>query len=452
MGATTRCRRRLGVLWSQLAAGSLGRHRDAESEAAESQAAEAAALALVTRLEDERATFRRRVCDEARELQREPLFTHDPVIDQEQFQRDGVIVLEGIYTEAATRRLTEACKSIQKCNDAWVNKDWLESPLMLAAWRAAGLRPPTALGSPELRAQMTGGTQLGARDSSSSPGLFDGSDFRGLQADARAPFLQGFCPEAFACGYDPMLLNAYTHPQMLALQRQMLGPDLRFDHCLVFNRKAGFEGGGWHTHAYSEDGLGLTTRNPLLGEVRNLLYPEGFGGSGEDGDLSVVRGGHLYRDDTMREANDAAMDAGWLASRRHPITGRPLVRERLALPPGSLVAALTHVPHYVGPRRQGVRYAALLVYANPDHTRALPWRRRRRRQRVAAADQQEWQDEPLELSETERQQPNFLRRSATTPTTHADSVPVEWQQLAAAGQVPGVAGLHSNLFTEEELI
>ena len=30
-----------------------------------------------------------------------------------------------------------------------------------------------------------------------SPGLFDGSDFKGLQEDRRAPFLQGFCPEAF---------------------------------------------------------------------------------------------------------------------------------------------------------------------------------------------------------------------------------------------------------------
>jgi len=63
---------------------------------------------------------------------------------------------------------------------------------------------------------------------------------------------------------------------MLSLQRQMLGAQLRFDHCLVFNRKGGFAGGGWHSHAYTEDGLGPTTRNPTLGEVRNLLYPDGF--------------------------------------------------------------------------------------------------------------------------------------------------------------------------------
>ena len=188
-----------------------------------------AGVILVAQLEKERAAWRAKLCDEARLLQQDPLFQYDPVIDQEQFRRDGVVVLPGVYTETATERLTRACQSIQRLNDLWVNKDWLD-PLTVAGWAAAGLRPPSALASPELRQRLTGGTQLGARDSSSSPGLFDGSDFKGLQEDKRAPYLQGFCPEAFACGYDAMLLNAYTHPQMLALQRQMLGADLRFDH------------------------------------------------------------------------------------------------------------------------------------------------------------------------------------------------------------------------------
>ena len=205
---------------------------------------------------------------------------------------------------------------------------------------------------------------------------------------------------------------------------------------LVFNRKAGFSGGGWHTHAYSEDGLGTTTEIPKLGEVRNLIYPKGFR-SVADGGLSVVRGGHLYRDHTMRARDDAEMDAGWLAGKTHPITGQPLVREQLELPPGSLVAALTHTPHVVGPRKDGVRYAALMVYANPDHERSLP-RKQIRGDPVSLT----------ELSEGERQAPNFLRRSAFTPTTHADSVPVEWQRLAAAGRVPGVNGDHAKLFCE----
>lgn len=204
----------------------------------------------------------------------------------------------------------------------------------------------------------------------------------------------------------------------------------------MFNRKAGFSGGGWHTHAYSEDGLGRTTDLPRLGEVRNLIYPEGFQ-SVDDGGLSVVRGGHLYRDHTMRAHDNAEMDVEWLAEKTHPITGQPLVREQLELPPGSLVAALTHVPHVVGPRKDGVRYAALMVYANPDHERSLP--RKQIRGDLSSF---------TKLSNDERQAPNFLRRSAFTPTTHADSVPVEWKRLAAGGRVPGVDGDHANLFCD----
>ena len=45
--------------------------------------------ALVARLEAERAAWRQRICDEARALQREPLFRHEPVLDQEAFRRDA---------------------------------------------------------------------------------------------------------------------------------------------------------------------------------------------------------------------------------------------------------------------------------------------------------------------------------------------------------------------------
>eukprot|EP01052_Picozoa_sp_SAG31_P040667 SAG31_NODE_5945_length_2246_cov_3.237075_2_plen_402_part_00 len=384
-----------------------------------------------------RAAFRRRICAKARRLQQDPLFRYDPVVDQAALQRDGVIVLPGIFTESATERLIVACKNVQNYNDEWVNKDWLE-PSLQSAWAAAGLRPPSSLASPELRAALTGGTQLGSRDSTNLPGIFDGSDFIGLQDDKRVPFLQGFCPEAFACGYDAMLLNAYTHPQMLALQRQMLGPELRFDHCLVFNRKAGFKGGSWHTHAYSEDGLGPTTRNPTVGEARTLIYPEGFAAK-DDGGLSIVRGGHLLRDHTMRADGDEAMDS-WLKGKNNPLTGEPLVRERLALPSGSLVAALTHAPHMVAKRIHGVRYGALFAYANPDSEKRLP------RGQIRANQS--------ELTEQQRKEniarPNYLRRSAAIPTTHADFVPKEWTQLAKAGHVPGIdpTGRHERLFTE----
>eukprot|EP01051_Picozoa_sp_SAG22_P001168 SAG22_NODE_43_length_25304_cov_5.394644_20_plen_843_part_00 len=453
---------RLGSVLKQLGPAAVTAPAAAAAAAAgamETQGSDAAAgQQLVVRLEADRAAWRHQLCAEAARLQSEPLFRCDPVLDKEAFRRDGVWVLPGICTEAAAARLTEACKNIQRFSDQWVNKDWLAPP-MPAAWAAAGLRAPAHLASPQLRARLTGGTQLGARDGSARPGLFDGSDFNGLQDNRRAPFLQGFCPEAFAVGYDAMFLNAFTHPQMLALQRQMLGgsPDIRLDHCTVMNRKAGYPGGTWHTHAYLEDGLGPTTQNPVLGEVRNLLYPGGFEAR-DDGGLSVVRGAHLYREHNLNispprttdgddaggawlEVRDSAMDA-WLADKPHPVTKRPLVRERLALPPGSLVACLTHAPHAVDRRLagRGTRWNALLCYANADPEKRLPRRFDRNANRA----------EPERLLDPAvARVRNGVRRSASIPTTHADSVPVEWSRLAAAGHVPGVAGQHAALFLDD---
>ena len=62
-------------------------------------------------------------------------------------------------------------------------------------------------------------------DSQDSDGLFPGSSFVGLRDDKRAPFLHGFCPESFVAGYSAFMLCVLTHPQMVNLQRQMLGSD-----------------------------------------------------------------------------------------------------------------------------------------------------------------------------------------------------------------------------------
>ena len=185
-------------------------------------------------------------------------------------------------------------------------------------------------------------------------------------------------------------------------------------------------------HAYSEDGLGPTTRLPPIGQTRNLLYPEGFSAT-NDGGLKVVRGAHLYRENQLSldldptphhptldpddaasshlERDDDAMER-WLEDRPHPITGRPLAIERLELPRGSLVACVSHAPHAVDARapEAGVRYNALLSYAVPDLTGAVP-------------------------PSVERRAGGKLR------------LPTEWERLAAAGEVPGVEAGGSSLFS-----
>ena len=48
------------------------------------------------------------------------------------------------------------------------------------------------------------------------------------------------------------------------------------------------------------------------------------------------------------DANELA-ESAWFRAQRHPLTGEPLRVERLALPPGSLVSFIHHMPHDVRP-------------------------------------------------------------------------------------------------------
>ena len=140
------------------------------------------------------------------------------------------------------------------------------------------------------------------------------------------------------------------------------------DHNTLLNRKAGYTGTQWHAHPHHEDGMGPTTEVPALGQVRSLVYPEGFG-AGKDGGLRVVPGGHLYRQARLEPNSDECAStpsltphpvtagvcrppedwtqddevfaAEWLAGKTHPITGQPLEIVELELPPGSIVSCLS---------------------------------------------------------------------------------------------------------------
>ena len=90
--------------------------------------------------------------------------------------------------------------------------------------------------------------------------------------------------------------------------------------------------------------------------LKQLLFadPNGFA-PGNDGNLNVVRGSHLFRDCEgchagSGTAGDEEMEEGWLAGRRHPITGEAMRCEQLVLPPGSLAICLGHAAHMVSPK------------------------------------------------------------------------------------------------------
>ena len=93
------------------------------------------------------------------------------------------------------------------------------------------------------------------------------------------------------------------------------------DHNTLLNRKAGYTGTQWHAHPHHEDGMGPTTEVPALGQVRSLVYPEGFG-AGKDGGLRVVPGGHLYRQARLEPNSDECASAPSLTA-THPLPPPP---------------------------------------------------------------------------------------------------------------------------------
>lgn len=133
-----------------------------------------------------------------------------------------------------------------------------------------------------------------------------------------------------------------------------------------------------HGHPHHEDGLGRTTRVPALGQVRSLVYPQGFK-TGMDGGLRVVPGGHLYRQARLEPASGDAAPANWtqddevfqkewLDGKTHPLTEVPLRIVELELPPGSIVSCLSHCPHAVSPKDEGLetRLCTLFCYGVCD--------------------------------------------------------------------------------------
>jgi len=172
-------------------------------------------------------------------------------------------------------------------------------------------------------------------------------------------------PNRNAAEYDSYLESLIGHPQMVGLARQVLGPEIRFDHCVTLNRPAGNQGLRWHSHEYAED-------DPRLGFVRIFFYINGF--ERGDANLKAVPGSHLYRDRSINAQTDTELMAGWLVGKTHPHTGAPLQIEELAVPPASVVLMWTHAAHAVNPRRStNTRWCVVYAYRNPGRPSEARW-------------------------------------------------------------------------------
>jgi hypothetical protein len=172
--------------------------------------------------------------------------------------------------------------------------------------------------------------------------------------------------QRYSAEHNAYLASLIAHPELLDLARKVLGPEIRFDHCVALNRPEGDRGAHWHSHEYADD-------CPELGFIRIFFYVNGF--EPDDGGLGVVPGSHLYRDATLKAASDAELRAGWMAERCHPMTGEPLKIEYLSARPGTVVVMWTHAAHAVSPRqkRSGTRWTVVYAYRNPGRPSRARW-------------------------------------------------------------------------------
>ena len=177
---------------------------------------------------------------------------------------------------------------------------------------------------------------------------------------------EGHEPNRFSAEYDSYLESLIGHPQMLNLARQVLGEDIRYDHCVSLNRPGGNRGIGWHSHGYSDD-------DARLGFVRIFFYVNGF--EPEDGGLKAIPGSHLYRDAKIHAHSDEELQESWLAGKTHPETGELLAIEALAAPPGTVVLMWTHAAHAVNPRKphSDTRWCVVYAYRNPGKPSGARW-------------------------------------------------------------------------------
>lgn len=178
--------------------------------------------------------------------------------------------------------------------------------------------------------------------------------------------VQGHEPNRFAAEYDEYLESLIAHPQMLELARNILGADIRYDHCVTLNRPGGNQGVHWHSHGYSED-------DPDLGFIRIFFYVNGF--DVDDGGLKAVPGSHLYRDPKINAATDGELRKDWMAGKTHPVTNEPLEIQKLSVPVGTVVVMWTHAAHGVSARRQtsDTRWTLVYAYRNPGRPSAARW-------------------------------------------------------------------------------
>eukprot|EP01048_Picozoa_sp_COSAG05_P005937 COSAG05_NODE_367_length_10739_cov_10.311842_5_plen_372_part_00 len=211
------------------------------------------------------------------------------------FERDGYLVLPGVMTASATRRWVQSLQRTQELNDRLLRLDWASE----IDWPALGWErgePPEGL-TGQMIARATGGAQRLAPQTTDN-GLL---------------LLRQMCvlPEYFPPAHDGHMMRCLFHPEILDLQRRLLGANaIYIDNIQLSNKVAPYDGGGWHVHGTGLAGSGHVhaeqcDNTGLCADVKQymaqpciclmLVYPEGMNDV-DGGNINIIRGSHLFRD------------------------------------------------------------------------------------------------------------------------------------------------------------
>merc|ERR1711879_733381 len=146
-----------------------------------------------------------------------------------ELQRDGHLVLPSILTPATVDRLMVALQKVQE-REAMCQKKRKGGKEFIALAKKYAPRMENCR-KPEYDSGFIGGWQT-----------------------LRQKFqdLRRLTPGQVAAEQDEFLESVIGHPQMLALARNILGQDIRWDHMTALNRPSGKAGLPYHTHSYAD--------------------------------------------------------------------------------------------------------------------------------------------------------------------------------------------------------
>lgn len=209
-------------------------------------------------------------------------------IDRRQFLEDGFVLLDGVMTSHGQRAWTAALERGQQTRDVMIREDWRRTIDWKALFRAS---PPRERPTADQIAEAAGCTQEPPGDESCGTTTLKNN---------------GIFIDHFSAGHLPFLMDVLTHPQMLQLQRALLGCEhVLLDHNSLLNRKGGYVGGAWHSHSMNsmnwapmrefDDGQPVTPElyDQQPNFVLNLVYPEGFAAE-DDAGLKFIPGSREY--------------------------------------------------------------------------------------------------------------------------------------------------------------